>query len=162
MENGSFGWQHRSIRNRDADLETSAGPTAREQQSSTFFADGCQVDGRLVVKTSIEIAGEFRGAVHSEQTVTVAAEAAVDGSIRARSVRVLGAVVGDVDGSREVVIESTGRVHGDVTTPSLVVERGAFFNGQTRMYRPELVARAGETPSATGASDSLSGGPASD
>jgi cytoskeletal protein CcmA (bactofilin family) len=50
-------------------------------------------------------------------------------------------VAGDVAASREVVIHATGRIHGDVSTPSLVVERGAFFNGRTRMYRPEIVAR---------------------
>ncbi len=149
MGNGTFGWQQRAIRNREGDLESTALPSPGPDQPATFFADGCQVDGKLVIKTSIEIAGEFRGALQSEQTVTVSADASVDGSIRARSVCVAGAVVGEIDASRDVIIQSTGRVHGDVTTPSLVIERGAFFNGQTRMYRPELVARTGQTPDAT-------------
>ena len=33
------------------------------------------------------------------------------------------------------------RLHGDVETPSLVVERGAFFNGTTKMFRPEQLVR---------------------
>jgi cytoskeletal protein CcmA (bactofilin family) len=77
--------------------------------------------------------------------VTVGIAAAIEGDICARSVQVRGAVVGDVAASREVVIHATGRVHGDVSTPSLVVERGAFFNGRTRMYRPELIARTNPT-----------------
>jgi cytoskeletal protein CcmA (bactofilin family) len=144
MGNGTFGWQQRAIGERAADSEVSA-PAAADQLS-TFFADGCNVDGKLIIKTSIEIGGEFRGALESEQTVTVAADASVDGSIRARSVCVVGAVVGEIEASRELIIQSTGRVHGDVTTPSLVIERGAFFNGQTRMYRPEVVARTGQFP----------------
>ena len=97
------------------------------------------------MKTSIEIDGEFRGAIQSDEVVTVGAAAAIEGDICARSVHVRGAVVGDVAASREIVIHATGRIHGDVSTPSLVVERGAFFNGRTRMYRPELVARANLT-----------------
>jgi cytoskeletal protein CcmA (bactofilin family) len=45
--------------------------------------------------------------------------------------------MGDVIATREVVLHSTGRLHGDVETPSLVIARGATFNGRTRMYRPE-------------------------
>jgi len=48
-----------------------------------------------------------------------------------------GAVVGDVTASREVVIQATGRLHGDVKAPAFQVERGAFLNGRTEMYRPE-------------------------
>jgi len=58
------------------------------------------------------------------------------------SVVIRGAVVGDVTASREVVIHAGARLHGDVETPSLVIERGAFFNGRTRMYRPEHELRA--------------------
>ena len=35
------------------------------------------------------------------------------------------------------MIHATGRLHGDVEAPSLVVARGAYFNGRIRMYRPE-------------------------
>ena len=144
MEKSWSGWQRKSASRGAADPATRA-PASSEanvERLTTFFDNGCEVNGRLVVKTSIEIDGEFRGAIESDEAVTVGTEAAIEGDICARSVLVRGAVVGDVAASREVVIHATGRIHGDVSTPSLVVERGAFFNGRTRMYRPELVARA--------------------
>jgi len=149
MEKSWSSWQRKSVSKSDADPGTSstASPATDAGQMTTFFNGGCEVNGTLIVKTSIEIDGEFRGAIQSDETVTVGAEAAIEGDIRARSVRVRGAVVGDVAASREIVIQPTGRVHGDVCTPCLVVERGAFFNGRTRMYRPELVARTNSVPS---------------
>jgi cytoskeletal protein CcmA (bactofilin family) len=63
----------------------------------------------------------------------------VEAPIRARTVEIRGAVVGDVVASREVVIHASGRLHGDVEAPSLVVARGAFYNGRTKMFRPERV-----------------------
>jgi cytoskeletal protein CcmA (bactofilin family) len=143
MEKSWSGWQRKLASRSDADPQTrsSASPKASGERLTTFFDDGCEVNGRLVVRTSIAIDGEFRGAIESDETVTVGPAAAIEGDICARSVQIRGAVVGDVAASREVVIHATGRVHGDVSTPSLVVERGAFFSGRTRMYRPEVVAR---------------------
>jgi len=139
MERVTAGWARRRIGNTsEATAAESATPPRR---LTTFFDDGCQVDGRLVIKTSIEIDGEFRGRIESEDTVSVRAEASIEGSVRARSIRVEGAVVGDLEASREIVIAPSGRVHGDLSAPSVVIERGAFFNGRTRMYRPEIVVR---------------------
>jgi cytoskeletal protein CcmA (bactofilin family) len=53
-----------------------------------------------------------------------------------------GAVVGDLSASREVVIHSTGRLHGNVKAPAFELARGAFLNGRTEMYRPERIVQA--------------------
>jgi cytoskeletal protein CcmA (bactofilin family) len=103
---------------------------------------GAEVNGVLVVEQSLCIEGEFRGALQSANSIIIAETGAVEAPIRARTVEIHGAVVGDVVASREIVIFANGRLHGDVETPSLVVERGATFNGRTRMYRPERGAQA--------------------
>jgi cytoskeletal protein CcmA (bactofilin family) len=104
------------------------------------------MNGRLVVEQSLQIEGEFRGEIECAHSVLVAESGAVEAPIRARTVEIRGAVVGDVVASREVVIFASGRLHGDVETPSLVVERGATFNGRTRMYRPERSLQAPAPP----------------
>jgi cytoskeletal protein CcmA (bactofilin family) len=40
------------------------------------------------------------------------------------------------------VIHATGRLHGNVKTPSFELARGAFLNGRTEMYRPERIVQA--------------------
>ena len=67
--------------------------------------------------------------------------ATVAGDIRARTVIIYGAVVGNLDAARDVVLHASGRLHGDVKTPAFELARGAFFNGRTEMYRPERAAR---------------------
>jgi cytoskeletal protein CcmA (bactofilin family) len=103
---------------------------------------GCEMQGRLVTEQPLEIDGEFRGELESASSVVVSATGSVEAPIRARSVEIHGAVVGDVVASREVVVHPTGRLHGAVDAPSLVILRGAFFNGSARMYRPERVVQA--------------------
>ncbi len=144
MKNDADGWQRvigssaESDRADEVAPDSASGPIER----TTFFDEGCKLDGKLIIETSIQIDTEFRGAIECAETVTIGPEAAVEGRIRARSVFVLGAVKGDIEASREVVLHGAGRLHGDVKTPSFVIERGAFFSGHTLMYRPEIVARS--------------------
>lgn len=108
---------------------------------------GVEMNGRLVTERPLRVEGEFRGEIQSASAVLVTESGAVEAPIRARTVEIHGAVVGDVVASREVVIHATGRLHGDVEAPSFVVTRGAFFNGRTRMYRPERsIAQQDELP----------------
>jgi cytoskeletal protein CcmA (bactofilin family) len=113
---------------------------------------GVEMSGRLVTERSLRVEGEFRGEIESGGAVVVTESGAVEAPIRARTVEIFGAVVGDVSAGREIVIHPTGRLHGDVDAPSLVVMRGAFFNGKTRMYRPErTLAQADAVPAAVAA-----------
>jgi len=130
--------------------ETEAPVAPAEVQPATpeanvaVIARGVEMNGSLVVPQSLRIDGEFRGKLDSGASVLVSDSGAVEAPIRARSVEIHGAVVGDIVASREVVIHATGRLHGDVETPSLVVARGATFNGRSRMYRPERALRSPE------------------
>lgn len=111
-----------------------------------LISSGVEMEGRLMVPNSVQIEGEFRGQLESASAVWVSESGSVEAPIKARTVEIRGAVVGDIVASREVVIHASGRLHGDVETPSLVVMRGATFNGRTRMYRPERSAQTAPAP----------------
>lgn len=115
---------------------------AEPERPATFIEAGCELEGHLVLSHSIELSGEFRGSITCPETVVVGDGADVAANIRARSIAIRGSVVGDLEATREILISGSGRLQGSISTPSLVIERGAVFNGQTRMFRPELEARA--------------------
>lgn len=112
----------------------------------TRIEPGCEIEGTLTLEGPLVVEGEFRGAIECRGDVLVTENGTVEARIRGRTVVVRGAVVGDVEASRELVLAPSARLHGTALTPSLVVERGAFFQGETRMYRPERVARASAAP----------------
>jgi cytoskeletal protein CcmA (bactofilin family) len=116
------------------------------EPDAALVEQGVEMEGRLVVRQSIRIDGEFRGEIESSNSLFVSESGTVEAQIRARTVEIRGAVVGDIAASREIVIHATGRLHGDVETPSLVIARGATFNGVTRMYRPERGVQPSELP----------------
>ena len=123
-----------------------AGEPGASESEVARIEHGVEMNGRLAVEQSLLIEGEFRGELESGGSVFISESGTVEAPIRARTVEIRGAVVGDVVASREIVIFATGRLHGDVETPSLVVVRGATFNGHTRMYRPERSVQTSAQP----------------
>jgi len=151
MDRGQTGWVRRVL---DVPASRSAAPepeppVAPPAPRAVRVEQGSALEGTLALDRSIEIEGEYRGSIDCREGVTVGETGTVEANIRARCVEIRGAVVGDIDASREVILHAGGRLHGKVSTPSFVLERGAFFNGETRMYRPELAAQARRAAEAT-------------
>jgi cytoskeletal protein CcmA (bactofilin family) len=99
--------------------------------------EGCSIEGRLVTDRPVLVLGDACGSIESSSTVRIAQHGSVQGDVRARTVVIVGAVVGNVSGRREVQLCATGKLHGDVLTSSFTIERGAFFQGRTRMESPQ-------------------------
>lgn len=114
----------------------------------TFIDDGADFDGTLRIASNLRIDSEFKGAIESGGTVTVGETAGVEADIRAREVIICGAVVGNVVATRQLVLRKGSRLHGDVETPCLEIEKHAFFNGRMTMVRPEVALRANASATA--------------
>jgi cytoskeletal protein CcmA (bactofilin family) len=136
-------WLRRPLPSRagEAPGPPSAPPEAAGS-ARTFIDHGAAFDGTLRLREGLRIDAEFRGAIESEGTVVVGEAAGLVADIRAREVVICGAVVGNVVATRQLTIRAGGRLHGDVETPCLEIEKHAFFNGRTRMARPEAALRA--------------------
>lgn len=130
-----------SSQNYPAEAPVAESEAHRSGVGPTFITRGAEFEGTLRLRESFRIDCEFRGAILSEGSVVVAKAAGIKGSVHAREVVIAGTVVGDVK-ARQVIIRAGGRLDGDVETPCLEVEKGAFFNGRTAMFRPEVTPRA--------------------
>jgi len=81
---------------------------------------GLRVDG--IVEGTIELTGNL----------VVTESAKIRAEIKASNISVAGAVQGNVSATRVEILD-TGRVWGDLTVKSLLVNEGAYFRGQTYM-----------------------------
>jgi cytoskeletal protein CcmA (bactofilin family) len=140
MEGDRSGW----VRRRVGDAGASA--PARGSGRATFVDRGAEFQGTLRLREDFRIDGEFRGAIVSEASVIVGEAAAIEANVFAREVIIGGAVVGNVVASRQLILRAGARLFGDVETPCLQVEKGAFLNGRTTMVRPEVALRAKALP----------------
>lgn len=81
---------------------------------------GLRIDG--IVEGTIEITGNL--------VVTESAKVRAD--VKASNISVAGAVQGNISATRVEILD-TGRIWGDLTVKSLLINEGAYFRGQTFM-----------------------------
>ena len=101
--------------------------------SGLMLGRGVHLEGKLTFAGTVRIdAAKFVGSIITDVLV-VGEGAKIDATITCGTSVVQGEVNGDITAKSGVEIRAGARVRGDLETPSLVVEKGAFFQGATRM-----------------------------
>lgn len=93
---------------------------------------GCElsIKGNLESRGEVQIDGAIEGDVHARRIV-IGQQARITGNLLADDVVVRGAVAGSIRG-KKVTLEAVSRVEGDIYHKTLAIERGAYFEGQSR------------------------------
>jgi len=103
----------------------------------TLLGKGAHFDGKLTFDGTVRIDGDFTGEIYSEDILVVGEGGNVKADLEIGSLVVEGAVEGNIHATRSVEIHAPGRVKGNITTPSLFIDRGVVFEGNCQMYDPE-------------------------
>jgi cytoskeletal protein CcmA (bactofilin family) len=108
---------------------------AAEQQSGevTIVGQGAKLEGTVVSAGSLRIDGQVKGQVNADGDVMLAPTSQVEADIRAQNVSVAGRFKGSIVVKGRAEIARGGRVDGNITSKTLVVEDGAIFQGQSTM-----------------------------
>jgi cytoskeletal protein CcmA (bactofilin family) len=107
-----------------------------EPSNSDFgwIGRGIEVKGDIAFADRLQIDGKIDGKLTSDSgTLIVGETGQVEAHIDVGVCVVHGAIQGNLVARSKLEIRKTGRVHGDVITPVLLVEEGAVFNGAIRM-----------------------------
>lgn len=112
-----------------------ATPPARDAATGVIAADSTW-SGTLRSRGSLQIYGMVEGDLQAMEEIFVAEGAQVNARLAARVVVVAGVVDGTVECSGRLEVMPTGRISGDVTSPSLVVHEGATVEGDLSMQSP--------------------------
>jgi cytoskeletal protein CcmA (bactofilin family) len=101
--------------------------------ADAFLGKGTKVTGTLVFEGTGRIEGRVEGEISAQDVLTIGEGATVNAKITGTLVVIEGHVTGDVTARQRLELRASGRVHGNVTTPSLVVHEGAILDGQCKM-----------------------------
>lgn len=109
-------------------------PVVRKPQAkSSTIASGIIIEGNVIGTGDFVLEGTVRGDVKVAHLI-VGEEGSIEGKVEAETVDVRGRVVGTI-GGRQVRLQSTAYVDGDITHDELAIEAGAFFQGRCVMAR---------------------------
>ncbi len=82
----------------------------------------------LIIDGSVE--GEIR---LKENQVTVGDNGKISGEIYAKTITIHGEVVGNMFAGEKLEIKASGSLIGDINSPRIIVEDGAYFKGSVEM-----------------------------
>lgn len=110
-------------------------PRATDASTGVIAADSVW-SGTLRAQGSLQVYGAVEGDLAATDEIFVAEGATINARTVARVIVVAGLLEGSIECSNRLEVLASGRVSGDVTTPSLVVHEGATVEGELRMQTP--------------------------
>jgi cytoskeletal protein CcmA (bactofilin family) len=94
------------------------------------------IKGELSGSEDLTIEGQVEGKIELRQNVlTIGPNGKIKAQVFAKSVIVLGEVIGNVTASEKVDIRDNGSVDGDLVSPRVAIAEGAHFRGSIDMQR---------------------------
>jgi cytoskeletal protein CcmA (bactofilin family) len=108
-------------------------PIVIDPKASVLARDDA-LSGKLTLKGSGQVLGNFTGEIECDGDLLVGPEAHVEAEIRGNRITVSGLVRGNVIASNRLKITSTGRLEGDATVGALVVQEGGVHYGVIRVH----------------------------
>jgi cytoskeletal protein CcmA (bactofilin family) len=108
-------------------------PAASGAANDLLLGRGVRFEGKLTFAGTVRIDASFIGTIVTDDVLVVGEAARIDANITCGTIIVHGEVNGNVQAKNGVEIRSSGKVRGDLETASLVIEKGAFFQGASRM-----------------------------
>ncbi len=116
---------------------------------NTLVGRGSHFEGKMTFEGVVRVDGSFSGEIVSDDTLIIGEGAEVRAELDVATVVIYGVVYGNIRASNCVELHAPGHLVGNIVSPSLVVERGAAFDGNCRMgladwQAAQSDARAGE------------------
>jgi cytoskeletal protein CcmA (bactofilin family) len=115
----------------------------------TIVGAGARLEGNVVSAGSLRIDGQVKGQINADGDVTLSPQSQVEADIRAQNVSIAGRFHGNIVVKDRAHLARGGRIDGNITSKTLVVEEGGIFHGQSIM---DAGASSGSSSSAQAAS----------
>jgi cytoskeletal protein CcmA (bactofilin family) len=99
----------------------------------TIVGAGARLEGNVVSAGSLRIDGQVKGQINADGDVSLSPQSQVEADIRSQNVSVAGRFKGNIIVKGKAHLARGGRVDGNITSKTLVIEEGGVFHGQSIM-----------------------------
>jgi cytoskeletal protein CcmA (bactofilin family) len=107
-------------------------------RQQTLLGPTLVLRGELQGSEDLAIEGQFEGTIDlHDHCLTVGLHGQVKAEIQASRAIIHGSVTGNITAGERIEIRKTGRVMGDLVSPGIAIEDGAYFKGSIEILREE-------------------------
>lgn len=112
----------------------------KEGRLSGYVGNGTVLTGETNFQAMLRVDGHLTGKVNSENgTLVIGTDGQVDADIEVASAVINGTVNGDIIAQEKIELGRAAKVVGNITSPQLVIEPGAIFEGSCHMLKSREV-----------------------
>lgn len=122
-------------------MKNSGHPLSDKDLIPSILSEDLHIFGNLSARGYLDISAQIEGDVEGH-SITIREKASIRGHVRGHTVHVYGRVEGSIEGS-QVKLFPTSAVEGAVIHDNMVIEDGAYLNGQC-LRRPQTAAEGTE------------------
>src|SRR5580692_4626457 len=109
-------------------------PSLPATEITALLGRGTQFEGKLHFEGRVRIDGIFKGEILSDDTLVIGDGAEVHAEIEVATVIVRGGIVhGNIRAKTAIEVHAPGKLHGNIHSPSVFIDRGVEFEGSCRM-----------------------------
>ena len=95
----------------------------------TIVGERARIEGKFDIADSIQVECEVGGELNVGGKLVIGEKGVVNANVQTVDAIIMGHYEGTMVATGNVEITETGRVSGNITTDSLVISKGGFFNG---------------------------------
>jgi cytoskeletal protein CcmA (bactofilin family) len=114
------------------EISTSAVPTG-----DLLLGEGAEFEGKLTFAGTVRIDAKFKGSIVTNDVLVVGEHAKIDAEITCGTVIVYGEVNGNIKAKIAVELHHPAKLRGNVESPSLAIDKGVVFQGESKMIPAE-------------------------
>jgi cytoskeletal protein CcmA (bactofilin family) len=100
---------------------------------TTLLGRGSEFEGKLSFEGTVRVDGKLSGEIFTDDVLIIGEGAEVSAEISVGAIIIEGTVHGNIHAKRSVEIHTPARVRGNISTPSLSIDKGVIFDGQCQM-----------------------------
>ncbi len=101
--------------------------------SHNTIAAGTVIKGEIRSEGDVRIDGSVEGIIICKGKIIIGTKGEFKGTLTAANIDVMGLIQGEVISENLLSIKSTGKIEGEVTTKTLIIEQEAILHGNCTM-----------------------------
>jgi len=99
----------------------------------SHLGEGVELSGDFYFSKGVRIGGVVKGKIKADALLEIEPTGRVEADVVVRRISIQGEFNGSIRASERVEIHKEGKVLGEIFSPCLIIESGAFFEGHCNM-----------------------------
>ena len=103
-----------------------------KESLQVVLSEGACFEGELRFKGLAHLAGRLKGSIKGSGRLVIEASAKVEADVEVDHLILLGEFSGKIKAFKSILMEPPARCFGEVSSPSLNIKEGVFFEGSSK------------------------------